>query len=575
VYGFEMKSSHRFRHYPERPSQLTPEFAQKEYDRLLAEIPSAEAAPQANQWIKLYKNWDAFESYASSERARINYKYSGRLSDKALENADTFMREKVIPVTEKNRSRLIDAVMKTRHREALVSEFGEQLFSCLETEVKPLDPRLAELRVEEARLKNDYRKIVGTAEIPFRGEKYTLTSVQKFRTSPDAELRRDSFFAHRQWFVEHRDEIAKIFDQLVQVRQKMAKKIDDSNFIDLGYQRMGRTDYGTKESAAFRKLVLDLVVPIQTRLHEEQAKQLGTAKLRPWDADYDPSLVLPMNAAPTESQLEKAQRVFDRISPRLSHHFSMMREAELIDLENRPGKATGAFCTSFPDERRSAILCNSTGEASNVGTLMHEMGHAFQSLESMQDERPLELLWPTMDAAEIHSMGMEYLSMSRMDEFFTAENAEKFRKERWKHGIELICYVAVVDEFQHWVYENSSASLDDRDQTWTGLVKKYQPSFDYSGFEKLVPMRWYMQNHIFGSPFYYIDYAIAETGAMQLALLDAVDPKKAVEVYLELCRLGGAKSVLKIFSSAGLQSPFSAENMKKLMEYGSEQLGLV
>jgi M3 family oligoendopeptidase len=281
-----------------------------------------------------------------------------------------------------------------------------------------------------------------------------------------------------------------------------------------------------------------------------------------------------MNAAPIESQLERAQRVFDRISPRLSHHFSMMREAELIDLENRPGKAPGAFCTAFPDERRAAIFCNSTGEASNVATLMHEMGHAFQALESMQDERPYELLWPTMDAAEIHSMGMEYLSMSRLDEFFSAENAEKFRKERWAHAIELTCYVAIVDEFQHWIYANPKASLDERDQTWVSLVKTYQPSVDYSGHEKLIPMRWYMQNHIFGSPFYYIDYAIAETGAMQLALLDARDPKKAVEVYLELCRLGGEKSVLKIFASAGLQSPFSAENMKSLMKYASDQLGL-
>jgi M3 family oligoendopeptidase len=310
------------------------------------------------------------------------------------------------------------------------------------------------------------------------------------------------------------------------------------------------------------------------RADDEQAKSLGAEKLRPWDIGFEPALEIPMNSVPVGSQLERAQRVFDRISPRLSHHFSMMREAELIDLENRPGKTAGAFCTSFPDERRSAILCNSTGEAADVGTLMHEMGHAFQSLESMQDDRPAELLWPTMDAAEVHSMGMEYLSMSRLDEFFSASDAEKFRKKRWKRAIELLCYVAIVDEFQHWVYANPKASIDERDQTWSGLVKTYQPSIDYSGYEQLVPLRWYAQMHIFGSPFYYIDYAIAETGAMQLALLDAKDPKKAIEVYLELCRLGGAKSVLKIFSSAGLESPFSGESMQNLMAYAAQQLGL-
>jgi M3 family oligoendopeptidase len=569
-----MKSSYRFRHYPERPTHLTPDFVQKEYGKLQCEIAQAESAPTGDKWIGLFKRWDELKSYTRSERARVYYKYAGHLQDKESENAETFMREKIIPVMESGESVLVDAVIKTRHRAALVKELGEQLFNSLETQVKPLDPRIADLRVEEGRLTNQFQKILGNAETTFRGEKYTLVRIQKFRTSPDAELRRESFLAHRQWFVEHRLELANLFSELVRVRQQMAEKIGASDFTDLGYMRMGRTDYGVKESAEFRKIVREYVVPIQTRLHQEHARRLKTENLRPWDIDYDPALVLPMNAAPIDSQLERAQRVFERISPRLSNHFSMMREAELIDLENRPGKAPGAFCTAFPDERRAAIFCNSTGEASNVATLMHEMGHAFQALESMQDERAHELLWPTMDAAEIHSMGMEYLSMSRLDEFFSPENAEKFRKERWARAIELTCYVAIVDEFQHWIYANPKASLDERDQTWAKLVKIYQPSIDYSGHEKLIPMRWYMQNHIFGSPFYYIDYAIAETGAMQLALLDARDPKKAVEVYLELCRLGGEKSVLKIFASAGLQSPFSAENMKSLMKYASDQLGL-
>ena len=252
----------------------------------------------------------------------------------------------------------------------------------------------------------------------------------------------------------------------------------------------------------------------------------------------------------------------------------MMRKEKLIDLENRPGKAAGAFCTAFPDEQRVAIFCNSTGNASDVSTLMHEMGHAFQMLGSMQDDRPDELIVPTYDAAEVHSMGMEYLSLSRLDEFFSTEEREKFRQGRWKSAIELFCYVAIVDEFQHWVYENPKASIAERDDKWVELVKIYQPSLDFSGYENLMPMRWYAQGHIFAMPFYYIDYAIAETGAMQLAILDSEDPKRAIEVYLELCRIGGGKSVLKIFSGAGLESPFSADIMKHLMQYAEKQVGL-
>jgi M3 family oligoendopeptidase len=567
-----MTLNSNFRHYADRPTRLTPEFVNAEYAKLHAGVALAEASSDADLWIKLFKNWDALKSYTYSENSRAGYRYSGNLGDPKQEELDTYLREKIMPLLEKGNGELLQAFLISKHREAMSKILSPQLFNTLETQIKPLDPRLADLRMEENRLKSEYRKFMGTAEIEFQGKKMTLTKSQSFRNSTDEAVRKDCFLVYRNWFVLHREKIAQIFTDLVNIRQQMAEKIGDPNYLGLGYMGMGRTDYGLAESANFRKLVRDYVVPIQTKIHEKQAESLGQKTLKPWDVAYYPELALPMDIAPVDTQLDKAQKVFERISPRLAKHFSDMRENNLIDLENRPGKAPGAFCTSFMDEKKAAILCNSTGEASNVTTLMHEMGHAFQCTESMQDDRSIELIFPTMDAAEIHSMGMEYLSLSRLDEYFGPLDLEKFRKDRWKRAIELLCYVAIVDEFQHWVYENPKVSADARDQEWTRIAKIYQPSIDYAGIENLIPTRWYSQNHIFGMPFYYIDYAIAETGAMQLALIDAKDPKRAVEVYLELCRIGGTQSVLNIFKSAGLQSPFSADNMQNLMNYAELQL---
>ena len=204
---------------------------------------------------------------------------------------------------------------------------------------------------------------------------------------------------------------------------------------------------------------------------------------------------------------------------------------------------------------------------------MHEMGHAFQGWESQAIEA-VDLQWPTSDACEIHSMGMEYLSMRHMTEFFTPEHAEKFRRNRWKEAGERVCYICIVDEFQHWVYENPEATLEERDRAWDRIWDIYKPGLDFSGVEAYKSARWYAQGHIFHMPFYYIDYAIAETGAMQLALIDAEDHERSLDIYMNLCRIGGTMSVLNIFQNAGLRSPFDPEVMRDLMAHAARELGI-
>jgi M3 family oligoendopeptidase len=562
-----------FKHYPERPETLTAEFVREAFNNLTSRIESAEVSETPEGWLALYADWNALKSYVSGTESRISYTLSKDMTNPTSEANEKYSREEVRPVAEQGNSHLVGALLASRHKDAIGKRYGNHLLRVAATAVEPLSPVNSELRVKGGELVNRYDKIIAAAEVTIHGEKVTLSVARNMQSSSDPAIRREAFVNYRQWFVDHRNELASIFDELVKLRDQMGRNLGHTNFIPLGYLGMGRTDYGASEAAEFRANVRAFVVPLQSKLYERQAAELGTPTLKPWDSTYTPSLTLPSGVAPVESQLEKAQRVFDALSPQLAGHFRQMRELGLIDLENRKGKQAGAYCTSFSDEGKVAIFCNSTGDQEDVSTLMHEMGHAFQGWESQPIES-VDLQWPTYDACEIHSMGMEYLSMRHMHEFFSDENTEKFRRNRWKSAVELMCYICIVDEFQHWVYEHPNASTDERDAAWDSFWDVYKPGIDFSGVESYKSARWYAQSHLFHAPFYYIDYAIAETGAMQLAMIDADDHQRAVEIYIDLCQIGGTRSVLNIFSSAGLRSPFDAGLIRDLMNHAASELGV-
>jgi M3 family oligoendopeptidase len=563
----------QYKYYPNRPEKLTKEFVEQEYAKLRADLPQAEASSTGDQWQDLFSRWNAIKAYVESEGNRINFMQSRYMNNAEYEESEKYYREEVMPASDRGNSEILEALLKSKHKAAIAEKYGKYLIEALETAVEPLSPVNSDLRVKAGDLINQYDKLVAGGEVNVRGKDVTLAVARSMQMSTDPETRKAAFFAYREWFAKHRDQIAQIFDQLVKLRDKMAKNLGHENFVKLGYLGMRRTDYGELEAGEFRAAVRKYVVPLQKQIAQRQAEDLATETLKPWDAGFYPSLSLPEGIAPVDQQLDKAQNVFNRLHPALAEHFARMRREGLIDLENRKAKRAGAFCTSFSDEGRVAILCNSTGDEDDVATLMHEMGHAFQGWESQPIES-VDLQWPTLDACEVHSMGMEYLSLPLMSEFFGDENAEKFRRNRWRDSVEGICYICQVDEFQHWIYQNPNATPDERDTEWNRLTEIYKPGMDWSGIEHLKRMRWYAQSHIFHAPFYYIDYAIAETGAMQLALMDSEDHKKAVETYMRLCQIGGTKSVLDIFQTVGMRSPFDPMLMKDLMAHAAKELGI-
>jgi M3 family oligoendopeptidase len=560
-----------YKYYNERPGTLTPEFITEEYGKILAEIPKAEASSTDELWFDLFTRWNALDSFITSEGSRIHHELSKDMNDPVREEREMYFQKEVLPVSEKFGSQMVGALLKSSHLTAIGNRFGSHLLNVIKPLEDTLNPVNSALRVAVNALITKYDKIVASGEVTVGGKQVTLSVARSLQTSHDPVERKESYEAYRKWFLEHRVELGTIYAEMVKLRDEMGRNLGYKNFIPLGYKGMGRTDYGVEEAAQFRANVRKYLVPLQTKLFEMQAERLGTPTLKPWDGGFDPSTSLPAHIAPIDEQLDKAQRIFDKLSPTLAAHFMRMRSEGLIDLENRKGKRAGAYCTSFPDEGRVAILCNSTGESEDIRTLTHEMGHAFQGWESQPIEATM-LQWPTSDACEIHSMGMEFLSMRYIEEYFSPENAEKYRRKRWRDAVEMMCYIVIVDEFQHWVYENPNASLDERDAAWSRIWDIYKPGIDFTGCQEYKYARWYAQGHIFAMPFYYIDYAIAETGAMQLALLDDADHTDAVEKYLELCRIGGTKSVLNIFAAVGMRSPFEENLMRDLTAHAEKIL---
>ncbi len=560
-----------YKHYPERPGTLSAEFTREEYKKLTDRIASADASDSPELWLALYADWNALSSFLNSEGSRIVHALSKEMTNADLGEREQYFREQVQPVAEEANSQLLLAFLASKHKDAIGNHYGMHLLRVLETTIEPLAPINIDLRVKVGELKTTYDRIVASGEVMFRGELITLGKVRSFQSSEDASIRKEAFEANRNWFLAHHDELAAIYDKLTKLRDQMGRNLGHKNFIPLGYMSMGRTDYGVAEAKQFRDNIRKYAVPVQSMLFKARAEKLGTPTLKPWDVGYDPDLTLPSNIAPIDMQLDKAQKIFERISPILAAHFVRMRNEGLIDLENRKGKRAGAYCTSFSDEARVAILCNSTGGSEDIRTLTHEMGHAFQGWESQPIES-VDLQWPTSDACEIHSMGMEFLAMRYIDEFFNPKLSEKYKQNRWKDAVEMVCYIAVVDEFQHWIYENPNATIPERDTAWDTIWDIYKPGIDYSDCEQYKKAQWYSQGHIFNTPFYYIDYAIAETGAMQIALMDVENHEKTVQTYIDLCRIGGTQSVLEIFKSVGMRSPFEEALMRDLMKHAAKVL---
>lgn len=449
------------------------------------------------------------------------------------------------------------ALLEHPLRAELAGRVGAQAFSLWELEVLAFDPRIKDDLAQESRLTAAYIELLASARIPFQGETHNLSALAKFRQDPEREVRLGSERAHWDWFAQQGAELDRLFDELVALRHGMARSLGLADYVELGYRRMARIDYGRADVERFRERVLEEVVPLCAELRARQAEALGLERLMAWD---EPLLEPDGNPRPLGDHdrcVAAAQEAFDSMGHGLGEFFRDMREGGFLDLEIRPGKAGGGFCTAFPTHRMPFVFSNFNGTKGDVEVLTHEMGHAFQSHAS-QGLRPLDYIWATYESCEVHSMSLEFLCWPHLDAFFGAEQAQRFRRMHLIEGLCFLPYGCAVDHFQHEVYGRPSMTPEERHATWLATARRYLPWQDWG--ELAYPARggrWQSQRHVYRTPFYYIDYVLAQTCALQFWAWAERDRSAATEAWVALCHRGGSAPFQELVRSAGLTSPFA------------------
>ena len=449
-----------------------------------------------------------------------------------------------------------EALVTSKFRKELEDKYGKFLFDQAECSLKTFNEEVIPQLQEENKLSSKYDKLIASAKIPFDGEERTLSQMAPYTQSKDRNIRKDAAKKVAEFFSAHKNDFDEIYDKLVKVRTEIAHKLGFKNYVELAYARLRRLDYNAQDVAGYRKQVLENIVPLHSELRERQAKRLGIDKLKFYD---EPIKFNSGNADPhgdPEWILNHGKTMYRELSKETDEFFTFMTENNLLDLLSKKGKNSGGYCTYIPDYKSPFIFANFNGTAHDVDVLTHEAGHAFQVYESRGYEVP-EYLWPSYEACEIHSMSMEFLTWPWMGLYF--ENDEdKYKFIHLSEALLFIPYGVTVDEFQHWVYENPEATPEERRNKWLETEKKYLPTRDYGEIDELKEgIFWFRQGHIFGTPFYYIDYTLAQVCAFQFWIKSRENREKAWKEYLNLCRLGGSKSFFELMKAANLKNPFN------------------
>ena len=452
-------------------------------------------------------------------------------------------------------NRYYDALTKSSYRTELEKKWGKQLFAMAELSQKTFSPEVVEDLQLENKLSSEYTKLIASAKIDFEGEERNLSQLVPFQLATDREMRKNAMEAKYKFFSENEEKIDNIYDKLVKVRTIIAQKLGFSNFVELGYARMNRIDYNGEMVANFRKQVKDFIVPVACELKERQRARIGVDELKYYDDRFS---FKTGNAAPKgdpEWIVANGEKMYRELSQETDEFFTFMREKQLLDLLSKKGKAGGGYCTYVEKYGSPFIFANFNGTSGDIDVLTHEVGHAFQVFLSRGFAVP-EYQFPTYEACEIHSMSMEFFCWPWMELFFKEDTA-KYKFDHLSDGLLFIPYGVAVDEFQHFVYENPNITPEERKRGWREIEKSYLPHRNYDENEYLERGGfWHQQGHIFNSPFYYIDYTLAQICAFQFWKRTNEDQEGAWADYVHLCKQGGSQSFTELVAVANLISPF-------------------
>ena len=462
-------------------------------------------------------------------------------------------------------SSIFTALLNVEHISSCKEKFGEMIFLKAQNKKESISKDIVDLLVREAALKNQYGQLISSAEINFKGSVYNLSTIEPFTENIDRNTRREAEFACSQFYSEQKEQMDQIFQEMVEIRTSMAQILGYENFVELGYKRMERYDYTPDMVKNFREMILQYVVPVTVEIRRLQEERLGQNALKYYDLKNLFARGNPEPDVDVSDFTKAASRMFQSIFETDPSFFDVLSSHGFTDIIARQNKSSGGYCTTILDYGIPYIFMNANKIAGDVTTLIHESGHAYAAIRSVDSSPFIECISPTLEACEIHSTAMEYLSYPFIEYFF-GKKSEAYREMHMTQSLLFLPYGCMVDEFQHIIYENPAMSPAERDIAWRDLEKKYQPFLDYDG----IPFyenggAWQKKMHIFTDPFYYIDYCLAQITALEIWDISRKDYKKALQQYDQFCMEGGNSAFLDLLARAQLSSPFEKDTVKRVI----------
>lgn len=485
--------------------------------------------------------------------------------NKTAESEYLHIVEKVYPITDPYENSLKEKFLSSPFLNQLDNEYYALFIKRTKSEKEIYRQENTELFVQDAKLSQTYQKITGSWMVDYEGKKYTVQQMAIFQENPDRNIREKSYQARVNVHLNDKEALEDLFDEMLKVRTQIARNAGFANYRDYAFVAKGRFDYTPKDCLDMHEAIAETLVPLISEWTKEKCTKLGITSLRPWDLYVDPDGHGSIKAFDNDNELcDKVEKIFYSLNPLTGAYFKYMRDNKLLDLSSREGKAPGGYMTELSERRVPFIFMNAVGSKRDVDTLLHEAGHSFHAFQAREQilksyrSSPLEF-------AEVASMSMELLGRPYFQYVYKPEEVTRVRREQLIKIVEFFPFMSMIDSFQHWVYTTDDNGREARGKKWQELNRKFQPFLDMTGLDEIEKTRW-QYPHVYTSPFYYIEYGIAQLGALQVWRNSLQNEKQAVEYYLKALSLGGSTPLPKLFESAKISFVMDKKSLQELVD---------
>ena len=539
------------------------------FDQIEATVTKATSATELEHCLL---DWSELNAVLDEESSRRYIAMTCHTDDANAEKAYLHFVEHVEPLTKPRQFALQQAFVKHPRRTALPKPRYTIFDRDTANQVELFRPENVPLETEETKLGQQYQKLSGSLTVKFQGEEKTLVQMGRYLEEPDRALREETWKLVAERRLKEAATFDAQFDGLSKLRGQIAANAGFSNYRDYAFRRLGRFDYTPADCERFHEAVEKEITPLLRELQADRRSKLGVSALRPWDLSVDPlnrPALKPFTNV--DEMVSRSQRIFDQLDPELAGGFRRMQELHLLDLANRKGKAPGGYQCTLAEARVPFIFMNAVGLQRDVETILHEAGHAFHALATNAEDLHAYRSAP-IEFCEVASMSMELLGGEYIGEFYNPADAARARRTHLEGIVTVLAWIATVDAFQHWIYTHLGHTTAERDTAWVGIQQRFNGDADWSGLDSARAKLWHRQLHIFLYPFYYIEYGIAQLGALQVWVNSQRDKPGALASYKRALALGNSRPLPELFAAAGCKFEFSEATVRPLTSMIREEL---